>query len=222
MEPKDALVKPVSPEAEKPKPKTKIAVVREQLQTNPNLYFAGEIHHYHSTAPESGDWTETVDIIVAPKKPIFDADKLNTLMDGLITNIEPSAKDKALNRSDGGLDLGKLYFDETIGTMQQITITKIQTAEPETIKKAKKTVGETRKENQYEMQRRTWVRVYPDSTSAAIVCEYENGVRNGTVESSSELGFARYWIDGEQLRQLKAQNSRSPITTVKRLLHKGS
>ena len=76
------------------KPKSKLDAVREQLQANLNVYFAGELHHYYPSAPESSLWTETVDIVVAPTTPQFDADKLNTFMDSLITgsNCQPEMR----------------------------------------------------------------------------------------------------------------------------------
>lgn len=201
--------------------RTKIAAVREQLQVNPNVYFAGELHHYHPGAPEHGYWTETVDIIIAPTTPQFEADGLNTFMSGLIVDVELSSKDDACDHDDGGLALGKLYFDETIGSIRKVTQITIETSEPETILKAKRQLGESQTEWQGEIQRRTWVRVYPDPISAATVYEYETAVSNGTVEPNSAHEYAHHWLDGEQIRQLKEENSKTPISRIKGFLHRG-
>lgn len=204
------------------KPKTKIDAVREQLQANPNVYFAGEIHCYHSGAPENSYWTETVDLIVAPTIPQFDADELNVFMNSLITDVELSNRDSARSRFDGGLELGKLYYDETIGSISKVTLTTIETTEPEIIQRAERTVGESRSERQDKMQRRTWVRVYPDRISAAAAYEYENGVANGTVQPNNTHDYVRHWLTVKQVRRLKAQGNQSLISGVRGILHKGT
>jgi hypothetical protein len=203
------------------RPQTKIALVREQLLGNPSLHFAGEIHHFNPTAPESGYWTETVDIIVAPKKPQFDLAGLNDFMDGLITGVELSARDEAYAQSDDGIHLGKLYYDETIGSMKKTTITVIDTTEPDTIQHAGRVVGETQTERTDKIQRRTWVRVYPDAISADTVYDYENGMANGTVEPNADHQYAQHWLNGEQVRHLRAQYSHNPVAMAKSLLRRG-
>lgn len=201
--------------------KTKIATVREQLKANPDVYFAGEVYRYDSGAPEYGYWTEMVDMIVAPKIPQFDGDKLNLFMDSLISGIEPSSRDAARSQSDGYINLGKLYFDETIGSIRKTTLTTIVTTEPEIIQRADRQVGESREEWQAEIRRRTWVRVYPDPGSASAVYEYENGIANGTVEPNTSHGYAQHWLNGDQVRQLKRQYAQNPVSKVMGLLHKG-
>ena len=209
----------VSPPSERPK--TKIAAVREQLQANKDVYFAGEIHDFHPDAPNVGYWTETVSMIVAPTNPQFDVDKLNVYMDGLITEVDLSAKDRAYEENDGGIHLGKLYYDEAIGLIRIERTETIETTELETVQRAGKKVGETKAEEIKPLQRRTWVRVYPDTLSAHEVYEYEQGVINGTFEPNSIHGYTQHWLRGEQIRELKAQHSRGPVSKVIGFLQRG-
>ena len=85
--------------------------VREGLQTDKRVYFAGEILH----SPYDSGWLEAVDTIVAPVKPIYDPKKLNQFMDSLVFDIPRSARDEA-SKHDKKSDfrLGRLYFDETL------------------------------------------------------------------------------------------------------------
>lgn len=200
--------------------KTKLNIVREQLQANTDVYFAGEVHHYHNGAPEYGYWTETVDIIVSPIKPEFNPDKLNVFMNNLIVGLKNSAKDEARNNGGDGINLGRLYFDESIGTIHKTTITTITTTEPDTIKKADRVVGKSEEVWEGNMQRRTWVRVYPEPISAKTVYDYESGVANGDITQDSSYGYAQHWLTGEQIRKLKDQYSKNPIKKITAFLGK--
>ena len=197
------------------KRKTKIDFVREQLRANPEVHFAGEVHHYHSDAPERGYWTETVDIIISRVNPIFNAGELNAFMDSLIADIEAFSRDGARERGDGGFELGKLHFDEVIGSIQTVTVTTIESSEPETLLRADRVVGELRTETNQVLRRKTKVRVYPDSVSASLVAEYEQGVENGSVDPDSSFSYAEHWLDGKQVEELKAKySSGNPVSKI--------
>jgi hypothetical protein len=202
--------------------RTKIAYVREQLHNNPKVYFAGEIHRYHPGAPEYSYWTETVDIIISPTTPQFEANQLNSFMDSLIVGMEPTSRDTARGGGTHDLNLGRLYFDETIGSLREVTLTTIETSEPDVLQRAGRIVGESKREKQRKIQRRTWVRVYPDPTSAQAVYEYENGVTAGTTEPSSTYEYADHWLTPEQVDKLRKQYTHEGIIDkAKRFLPKG-
>lgn len=183
--------------------KSILAEVRNQLQTNPQLFYAGEMFSHPSTDPEIRNWTETVDIIVAPVSPIFDAQELNKFMDGLIVGVQTSSRDQADPLEDGGLSLGKLYYDELIGTRRQEITTLVTAVDPEALQRAQIAVGEDQRTVIKNLLRRIWVRVYPNALSAQTIFEYEQGVMNGTVESNSTFDWLKHRIDGGQVRRMK-------------------
>ena len=157
-------------------------------------------------------------MVIAPKVPEFTAEKLNTFMDGLIQGIDPSQKDDARNLSDGGLQLGKLYFDEKIGKIRKVTTTTIESTEPDVLAKANNPVGEKTTDFEKDIQRRTWVEVYPDQVSAQTIYEYKIGVENQSVDESSPLSYSEHWLTGEQIKALKKQYANTPNKILRRLL----
>lgn len=173
--------------------------VREGLQTNRGVYFAGEILHSNY----GSGWLEAVDIIVAPVKPIYDASKLNKFMDSLIPEIPRSARDEAYKISEGSdFSLGRLYFDETIGTTRKEIKITTTTVEPEALKRAGVSIGESHETKDEQLQRRIWVRVYPDVNSAQLVAEYEQGVKEGTVEPNSTFDYLAHWFSSKQFKDI--------------------
>lgn len=198
--------------------KSKLVIVREQLQANSRLFYAGEIFNHPPAGPGLGYWIETVDIIVAPVNSIFDIKKLNEFMDGLI-DVESSSRDAARQRSDGGIELGKLYYDESIGTRKQEIKNLVTAVDPEALQRAGITIGETHRTVDEEIRRRTWVRVYPDTLSAQTICEYEQGVMNGTVEPNSTFNYLQHWIDGEQVRRMRENQGYNPFSRIAGILN---
>lgn len=192
------------------KPKNKLVAVREQLQANPKVYFAGEVHkHYPDIYGEDAHWFETVDMYVAPTTPQFDAMELNTFMDHLTAGIELSGRHAAQIEFDGGIRLGRLYYEETIGSIREVTQITVETTEPETIERAGLTVGKSQSEFQANISRMTWVKVYPDPILAKTVYEYENNYQNGIETDEQDDDhcdeYAKLWISGKQVQKLKAQ-----------------
>lgn len=174
--------------------------VREGLQSDKRVFIGGEIIHSNSGM----GWLETVDIIVAPIKPIYDPKKLNLFMDELVPNLTRSAKDEASHRDKtSNFELGKLYFDETLGIVKReikITTTAI---EPTALERSGVQIGESHKTEEERLKRRTWVRVYPDATSAQIVAEYEKGIAEGTIEPDSKFDYLQHWFSPEQFNKIK-------------------
>jgi len=174
--------------------------VREGLHSDRSVFFAGEIIHPNHGA----GWLEAVDIIVSPVKPIYDPEKLNDFMDSLVPHLPRSAKDDARHYDEkSDFQLGRLYFDESLGsTRREIKI--ITTAvEPEALVRSGVQIGESHKTEDESLNRRTWVRVYPDTYSAQIVADYEKGVAEGTVEPDSKFSYMQHWFSSEQLKALK-------------------
>ncbi|MEK7558999.1 MAG: hypothetical protein AAB521_01700 [Patescibacteria group bacterium] len=203
------------------RPRTKIDTVRELLKANPDVHLAGELHKYDSYAPQRGYFTEFVSIIVSPKNPEFDVDRLNSFMKNLIAEVDSTSIDRARNRIDGGIDLGRLYYDEIIGTLRTDKTEVIETTEPETVELAGRKVGELKTTDLRDIKRRTWVRIYPDTLSADAVYEYEHGVTTGAVEPDSVHSYTENWLTGEQVRELKSRYSRGPVAMVKGFLQRG-
>lgn len=184
--------------------------VRAQLLARSDVYFAGEI------PGSGGGWTETVDIIVAPVKPIYDFVKLNKFMEGLISGIKTSAKDSATDYMDGGIHFGKLYFDEKLGVSESEVITRITAIEPEALQNAGVKIGESRSTHENRLERRTWVTPYPDIEVAKLVADYEIGIREGIFEYADALNYLHSWISPEQMRLLKA--NKNPFSKISGLL----
>lgn len=113
----------------------------------------------------SGYHQETVDFTVAPKKGIYDADKLQELMMKLVPGVSLTCKDDF--RSSGeSMQFGKLYFDENIGEekmRREITITDktLLSNPPAGFENGKKIIEQTSV-----LERRTWVRLYPNARIA--------------------------------------------------------
>lgn len=188
--------------------------VREGLQADQRVYFADEILH----SPYGYGWLETVDIIVAPVKPIYDAEKLNQFMHSLVPDIPRSARDEARKYDEkSDFRLGKLYFDEVLGeTIREISIT-TTAVEPEALERAGVHIGESQKTEKDSHKRRTWVRVYPDANSAKIVAEYEQGRKDGTVEPNSTFDYMQHWFSAEQFEQIK-KSEKKPLIRRPKLL----
>jgi hypothetical protein len=163
-------------------------------------------------------WLETADIIVAPIKPIYDPDKLNDFMDSLIPDMPRSARDEARQYDKkADFQLGKLYFDEVLGeTIREISIT-TTTIEPEALKRAGVNVGKSHETKKESLKRRTWVRVYPDANSAQIIADYEQGIKNGTIEPNSTFDYIQHWFSPEQFENLKGSGEKPPIKHPKLL-----
>lgn len=125
-------------------------------------------------------------------------------MHSLVPDLPRSAQDDAWHRSEeSDFELGKLYFDESLGsTRKEIKI--ITTAiEPEALARSGIHIGESHETEEESLNRRTWVRVYPDAYSAQIVTDYEKGVAEGTIEPDSKFRYMQHWFSSEQIKALK-------------------
>ena len=174
------------------KPRSVLTVIKEQLIGNPDVY-------------------------VAPIQPIFDANELNAFMQGIIS-IKPSSTHLAAQQSDGYLRLGKLYYDEVIGSIRKIVIEQVETTEPEIIQKVGGIVGETRTESTKAPQRRTAVKVYPERFSAQEVHDYQAGLARGAITRPMVGNMTDHWLEPDQIERLKALHHKEPPAPIKGLL----
>jgi hypothetical protein len=132
---------------------SKLQSIRRQLSQNPQVVVGGEV-----TDPNPGGYfRETIDMFVAPAKPIFNHQKLSLFMHGLIKGIPPTTVDEIEGNGEGGMRVGTLYYDEPI--------------DPEFSQRG---------------LRRTWVRVYPKSNIARFVAEYQQSGAQGLIEPRLE------------------------------------
>lgn len=189
--------------------KSKLVIVREQVLANPAVFYAGEVTKYAGV----GGWTQTIGMIVAPVKPIFDYQQLNEFMHGIV-DVKPTQHDDARPYMEDGINLGRLYFDEPIGKMRTQTTTFVTPIEAEALQKAGITIGETNDLREQDIMRRTWLRVYPDAVSARAIFEYEQGVMNEVVEPNSRLDYSEHWIEGEQLKRMRNNHGYNPFVRI--------
>lgn len=136
---------------------------------------------------------ETVDIVVAPKKGIYEADKLQALMEQLTPSVRCSDSD-SFSEGSHAMSFGKLYFDEVIGTEKRNIHREIILTDEDFLSKGlegfvdgKRIIKE---EKTVMLERRTWVRLYPNLKIAL------EAVHNGT---------DRFHIDMEKLAKSKGR-----------------
>ena len=192
-------------------PRSKLSLVREQLLGNPQVYFAGEI----SIAKGLGGWTETVNMIIAPTTPMADVDRLNAFMEALGTDIHTGGI--ASLEKGGGIHLGYLEFDETIGTAHRVIEEVVESTEPEVLRRAGIRIGASTTQQDQEFKRRSWIRVYPTAELASIMFAYEQGLQDGTVELNDDIGFQKYSIRPEIVAQIRSQQPNGLFARLRRV-----
>lgn len=146
---------------------SKLKIVREALETNPDIVIANIDIRIHLPNPV-GYFCHTIDYWVAPKKGLYEVDDLQAFMMGLIPRgLEPTSIDY-FHQYDKKSDLvfGKLYFDESVG--EQRTITKRiltlydeELFDSEGFVDGKRVIDEDKIE---EYKRRIWVYPFPSKT----------------------------------------------------------
>ncbi len=156
----------------------KMQVVVDSLRANPDVVIVGgnEINNLSSGRwpNPSGYWSRTLDIFTHPIDPIYNADELNEFMFGLVPQLEPTCSDRFRGggRKDGSLELGKLYYDECIGTAA-LSAT-VQLKNGLSIVTAGTLAPEWEITRNLDLEQRTWVRVFPDAGHLADAAEGNN------------------------------------------------
>lgn len=175
----------------------KLTIVRQSLETNPNVVIAKVHDRGYSFNPNN--LNHIVEFLVAPKKGLYTADGLQVFMMGLIPKgLEPTCIDdfyQSNKKTD--LCLGRLYFDEQIG-QERITRICILTDEEllndERLLKVFEFVnGQKTIEETEPYQRRIFVRPFPNES---LVRDY--------LEERSGFGFR---VTPKELRRYQPQQN---------------
>lgn len=175
---------------------SKLTLVGQSLETNPNVTIA-RVFEKNYLPERNGFWSHTVDFWVAPKQGLYAADRLQMFMIRLIPpDLEPSCKDDFRQYAEeGGLQLGKLYFDEDIGQEKRTRICTL--TDEELLNVGGFENGQRRIEETLRYQRRTWVRLFPSELLVQDLLE-------GKLTSSSE-----YSIRQDDLKKYESINRHS-------------
>ena len=165
---------------------SKLTHVRKALEDNPNITIVGALERNY--LPDSnGYWSHTVDFHVAPKTGgVYTAKELQTLMMSLVLGLEPTCKDD-FREWDREMEFGKLYFDEDIGTeavRHEIILTDEDVFSSDGFVDGKRIIERTEK-----VQRRTWVRLFPNMQIAAAALKGENAFRISKNDLSKYRGI---------------------------------
>lgn len=152
--------------------------VKKDLFANPSVEIV-DIKIENHLPYAAGYWTETVNIVVAPKKGVYDADKLQELMLQLTPSTGCTSKDD-FRESETTLSFGRLYFDESIGVEKRYLRRELVLTDEDLLKKEfegfvdGKRVMEEGDDN-IAIMRRTWVRLYPNvQVALKVVAEGEH------------------------------------------------
>lgn len=149
---------------------SKLSIVQKALETNTEAIIVNTQEGNYSSG-KIGFFCNTVDYWIAPKKGLYEAEKLQKFMIGLIPNLKPDQQDNfRQDNKRGYLELGKLYFDEKIGkektNVERIFHVNGKDKEnfnlPESVN-GKQTIKKNVNED---YKRRIWVRLFPDEAFA--------------------------------------------------------
>ncbi len=161
---------------------SKLSTVKKALEENQKIVIVA-VEDQNYLPYRDGYWSHTVNICIAPKSGMYEASDLQELMMSLVPTLKFTCKDDFRDGRDE-LEYGKLYFDETIGTeviRRELTLTE-EDATCKEFTDGKLIIEETRN-----IERRTWVRLYPDEKIAAKALE----------------GFDEYRISRDKLEKSK-------------------
>lgn len=172
----------------------------EQITANPNAELVGEIHGRHSlTHPAS------MELLVAPTTPLYDPESLNLFMDGLVTlgpaRRHPSEPHQA---KKDYVVLGKLCFDEVVGSKKVQTTTHTRAIDPRILEELGIEEGEKIDEQVTDITRRIWLRVYPTIRLAKDVWSYETSrAADDHFPRNPEMSNLAYSFSPERVRTLE-------------------
>ena len=164
-----------------PESAEKMQVVVDSLRANPDIVVVGgHESNYLQTGQwpnPNGYWSRTLDILTHPVVPIYNADELNEFMFGLVPELKPTCYDRFRggSRKDRELELGKLYYDEIIGTAALSATIKLKAGL--SIVEAGEFASEWSASRTLDLRQRTLVRVYPDAGHLADAAEGRNEYR---------------------------------------------
>ena len=163
---------------------SKLSTVRTALQCNSDIQIVAVDESTHFPHPD-GYWTHKVDFIVAPNHGIYTGKELQDFMETLIPALQPTCLDR-FHEWDTSMEFGKLYFDEDLGTeviKHEITLAESDFLPPDVVENGKAVYEETRR-----IQRRTWVRLYPDQEIARARDRFTYRIPKTDLESFKRRG----------------------------------
>lgn len=153
---------------------SKLTHVRKALQDNPSIKIVGAPEQNYLPG-RNGYWSHTVDFHVAPKTGgVYTAKELQALMMSLVPGLEPTCKDD-FREWDREMEFGKFYFDEDIGT--EAVRHEVVLSDEDMFSSGGFVDGRRIIERTEKVQRRTWVRLFPNAQIAAAALEGENEYR---------------------------------------------
>lgn len=215
---------------------TKLSIVIAELKANPDVFYAGKISKNLGVKPIpvngdfSKEWSETVDIIVSPRTPIFDTGGLNGFMDRLnrpivrrlsklFANVKPIWKDSAYTERNGRIHIGRLYYDEPFARIQTHSQRTVTSFDPEATARLEMLTGTSEEDSDEQVWRRIWVRVYPEPMVARILFELESGAYHGTLlmaqgEGLEELVGGKSSLKGSLVQRLKDYYAQQPVSKI--------
>lgn len=100
----------------------KMPKVVEAAHIHPDVILAGGIEEtmIATGQPTTGrGWQKTLNLYTCLREPTYDPDQLNQALRGIAPDIEPSRSDefRILGKNGDRLALGKLHFDDMIGSL---------------------------------------------------------------------------------------------------------
>ena len=152
-----------------PESQEKMQVVVGSLRDNPDVVIVGGFEKNYLASGEwphpNGYWSKTLEIYTHPTEQLNSVDEYNDFMLSLVPEVEPSAVDNFMRYDENSeLRLGKLYYDEKIGSMLlSATVILDSGLSVVTHDGLEETWTVDRKED---LKQRTWVRVYPTAGHA--------------------------------------------------------
>ena len=168
---------------------SKLATVRSALQNDHRLQIVSASEQTHFPHPHLG-WTHKVNFVVAPTTGIYTDKELQKFMLSLVPGLAPTTSDRFMGW-DTRLELGRLYFDENIGSeviRHEITLNESDFLPADVVENGQADFEETRA-----LRRRIWVRPYPDIEIAMVAEKYEFSMPqadlNGFRSKGRRLGF---------------------------------
>lgn len=149
-------------------------------------------------------WAETCTIVSSPMHAILNPDKLNKFMFSL-TSLPYSAADITYRHGPNcDLPIPKLYFDEVLAKVERTIYTKVdQVLALRTDLRLDIPEEECKVE---ELNRRTWLYVYPDPTSAHIAHQ----VMTGQLQTDL-MTYSQYHLSAEQVESIRRANRANPL-----------
>ena len=152
-----------------PESQEKMQVVVDSLRDNPDVVIVGGFEKNYLASGEwphpNGYWSKTLEIYTHPTEQLNSVDEYNDFMLSLVPEVEPSAVDNFMRYDENSeLRLGKLYYDEKIGSMLlSATVILDSGLSVVTHDGLEETWTVDRQED---LKQRTWVRVYPTAGHA--------------------------------------------------------